>query len=208
LQNNSLFRGSVRFERGDPAKSASSAHGLRQPSRHVSVVEADKDEIRFHAPFTGKGHAMISQQELTGGWTQLKGKIKERWGQLTDNDLSQAEGNVEQLVGMIQRKTGTARRDIEDFMERAVSDGSNMANRVASKAQEYAQQASDAVSKGYQQASEAVSQRYEDVAERVHEGYEQAEEMIRARPAESLTVAFGAGIITGILVALMMRSSR
>lgn len=140
---------------------------------------------------------MISQQELSGGWNQIKGQLKEKWGQLTDNELSQAEGNVEKLVGMIQQKTGAARREVEAFFDQFMKDGATTANRVAASAKQYAQQ-----------ASEAVSQGYDDVAERVHEGYEQAEDMIRSRPAESLSVAFGAGIITGIVVTLLMRSSR
>jgi uncharacterized protein YjbJ (UPF0337 family) len=138
---------------------------------------------------------MISQQELSGSWGELKGKIKEKWGQITDNELTQAEGNVERIVGMIQRKTGTARREIEDFFDQAVGNANDVMGRVASTAQNYAQQASQAVSQGYDQVSDQVQQ-----------GYEQAEEMIRTRPAESLTVAFGAGIVTGILVTLMMRS--
>lgn len=140
---------------------------------------------------------MISQQELTGGWNQIKGQLKEKWGQLTDNELNQAEGNVERLVGMIQQKTGAARRDVEAFFDQFAKDGSNIANRVASTARQYAQQAGETVSRGY-----------EEMSDRVHEGYEQAEEVIRSRPAESLSVAFGAGIITGILVTLLMRSSR
>lgn len=140
---------------------------------------------------------MISQQEMSGGWNQLKGQIKAKWGQLTDNELTQSEGNVEKLVGMIQQKTGTARREIETFFDQCVKDGASTANRVAASARQYAQQ-----------AGEAVNQGYEEVAERVQEGYEQAEEVIRSRPAESLSVAFGVGIITGILVTLLMRPAR
>jgi uncharacterized protein YjbJ (UPF0337 family) len=140
---------------------------------------------------------MISQQELVGGWNQIKGQLKEKWGQLTDSELNQAEGNVERLVGMIQQRTGAARREVEAFFDQFAKDGANTASRVASTARQYAQQAGDALNRGY-----------EDVSERVQEGYEQAEEMIRSRPAESLSVAFGAGIITGILVTLLMRSSR
>lgn len=140
---------------------------------------------------------MISQQELVGGWNQIKGQIKEKWGQLTDSELNQAEGNVERLVGMIQQKTGAARREVEAFFDQFARDTANTAGRVASTARQYAQQAGDALNRGY-----------EEVSDRVYEGYEQAEEMIRSRPAESLSVAFGAGIITGILVTLLMRSSR
>jgi len=140
---------------------------------------------------------MISQQELTGGWNQIKGRLKEKWGQLTDSELSQGEGNVERLVGIIQQKTGAARRDVEAFFDQFSKDTQGAANRVAQTARQYAQQASDAMSQGY-----------EEVSDRMQEGYEQAEEVIRSRPAESLSVAFGAGIITGILVTLLMRPSR
>lgn len=140
---------------------------------------------------------MISQQELAGSWNQIKGQIKSRWGALTDNDLVQGEGNVERLVGVIQQKTGSARREIEEFFDRCVDEGSNFTNRMAATAKQYADQVGDAVSQGYADASE-----------RMQQGYEQAEEMIRARPAESLSVAFGSGIITGILVTLLMRLSR
>lgn len=140
---------------------------------------------------------MISQQELTGGWNQIKGQLKEKWGQLTDSELNQFEGNVERLVGMIQQKTGAAKRDVEAFFDQFTKDSASAANRVASTARQYAQQAGDAVNRGY-----------EEMSDRMSEGYEQAEEMIRSRPTESLSVAFGAGIITGILVTLLMRSSR
>ena len=140
---------------------------------------------------------MISQQELQGSWNQLRGQIKSKWGQLTDSDLTQAEGNIERLVGMIQQKTGAARRDVEAFFDQAVAEGSQMGQRVMNTARQFANDASD-----------AVSHAYGDVSERVQDGYEQAEEVIRARPAESLSVAFGAGLITGIVVTLLMRSSR
>ena len=140
---------------------------------------------------------MISQQELQGSWNQLKGRIKDKWGQLTDNDLTQAEGNVERLIGMIQQKTGAARRDVEAFFDQTVAEGNNLAQRVASTARQFAHDAGD-----------TVSQTYDDVSEQVQQRYEQAEEVIRARPAESLSVAFGAGLVTGIVVTLLMRSSR
>ncbi len=151
---------------------------------------------------------MISQQELRGGWNQIKGQIKNKWGQLTDNDLTQAEGNVEKLVGVIQQKTGVARREVEEFFDRWAQEGSNTASKVANQAMNYAQQAGDTAKQYAQQAGEMVSQGYDDMAQRMQQGYEEAEEMIRSRPGESLSVAFGAGLITGILVTLLMRSSR
>jgi len=42
----------------------------------------------------------------------------------------------------------------------------------------------------------------------LEEGYEEAQEMVRSRPLESLTAAFGAGLIAGVLVSLLLRPSR
>lgn len=56
--------------------------------------------------------------EVKGDWKQLKGKIKERWGQLTDDDLRQIEGQRDQLAGRIQSRYGLA----EDEAERQVQE--------------------------------------------------------------------------------------
>ncbi|MBV8075593.1 MAG: CsbD family protein, partial [Planctomycetaceae bacterium] len=42
-------------------------------------------------------------------WKELKGKVKEKWGQLTDDDLEQAAGRRDQLVGALQRRYGYER---------------------------------------------------------------------------------------------------
>ena len=58
----------------------------------------------------------INTQELRGQWNKLQGRVKERWGQLTDDDLQIQGGNVDQLVGRIQQKTGEGREAIEKFL--------------------------------------------------------------------------------------------
>jgi len=55
-----------------------------------------------------------------GNWKQTKGKIKEKWGQLTDDDLAQINGKRDQLEGKIQERYGLAkdraRKDVEDWL--------------------------------------------------------------------------------------------
>jgi uncharacterized protein YjbJ (UPF0337 family) len=57
---------------------------------------------------------------VEGNWKQTKGKIKEKWGQLTDDDLTQINGKRDQLEGMIQERYGIAkdraRKDVEDWL--------------------------------------------------------------------------------------------
>ena len=51
-----------------------------------------------------------------GRWDQVKGKARQTWGQLTDDDLDVAEGNWEELVGRIKERTGESIEDIESSL--------------------------------------------------------------------------------------------
>ena len=53
-----------------------------------------------------------TRQKWEGRWDQLKGRVKEAWGALTDDDLDVAEGDYEQLIGRIKERTGEAREAI------------------------------------------------------------------------------------------------
>lgn len=56
--------------------------------------------------------------KLKGNWNQIKGKAKENWGELTDDDLTWSEGKWDQMIGNIQEKTGEAKENIENFFDR------------------------------------------------------------------------------------------
>lgn len=51
----------------------------------------------------------MNQDRIAGQWKQLAGKIRAKWGKLTDDDLTQAEGNSEYLAGKIQERYGIAK---------------------------------------------------------------------------------------------------
>ena len=59
---------------------------------------------------------------IEGKWNELKGKLQERWGQLTQDDLQKAHDNVDQLVGLIQSRTGDARAQIESFLNQVTEE--------------------------------------------------------------------------------------
>ncbi len=85
---------------------------------------------------------MSTQEKIMGNWNQFKGKVKQRWGQLTDDELSEVEGNFDQLVGLVQQKTGEARQQIE----RTLNDLSNQAGGTFTDATEAARQYVDQAS--------------------------------------------------------------
>ncbi len=63
----------------------------------------------------------MNMDQVEGQWKQLKGKIKQNWGELTDDDLDVAEGKRDYLIGKIQAKYGKskdeAKKEVDDFIE-------------------------------------------------------------------------------------------
>jgi uncharacterized protein YjbJ (UPF0337 family) len=55
----------------------------------------------------------MNQDRIEGRWKQLRGKLRERWGKLTDDDLDIIAGRRDQLLGRIQQRHGLARDEAE-----------------------------------------------------------------------------------------------
>jgi uncharacterized protein YjbJ (UPF0337 family) len=55
----------------------------------------------------------MNKLEIKGDWNITKGKLKQKWAKLTDDDLQYAEGKQEELVGRIQKRTGETREAVE-----------------------------------------------------------------------------------------------
>jgi uncharacterized protein YjbJ (UPF0337 family) len=59
----------------------------------------------------------MNEDRMGGNWKQFKGKVKEQWGRLTDDDLDVIAGKRDQLVGRIQERHGIARDEAERQVE-------------------------------------------------------------------------------------------
>ena len=55
----------------------------------------------------------MNEDTVKGNWKQFKGKVKEQWGKLTDDDLDVVAGKRDQLVGKIQERLGVAQDEAE-----------------------------------------------------------------------------------------------
>ncbi len=58
----------------------------------------------------------MDRLQIKGDWNEIKGKVKERWQNLTEDDLQYTEGKEEELLWKIQKRTGSARREVIDFI--------------------------------------------------------------------------------------------
>lgn len=127
---------------------------------------------------------MVNEQTLRGSWQELVGKIRSKWGQISEDQLQQYQGNFEELVGAIQRQTGESRESIRDFLSSMSEFSSETARRWTDQAGQYMSQAADTVASRYNQAGE----------------------FLQERPGQALVMAFGIGMAAGLLVAMSFRS--
>lgn len=55
----------------------------------------------------------MNREQFSGRWHEFKGKVKEKWGRLTDNEIAQINGSYERLLGLIQKHYGYAKEQAE-----------------------------------------------------------------------------------------------
>src|SRR5262249_48522370 len=104
-------------------------------------------------------------------------------------------GNIDQLVGRIQQKTGESRDAIERFLTDLTTRGSSAVSQAAEAVGNYAQYAGD-----------RLRDRYEDFSDRARQRYDDVQDVVRHNPSQSVAAAFGVGLVAGLIVGLALRS--
>lgn len=59
---------------------------------------------------------MTTTTELKGNWNQLKGKLKEKYADLTDDDLLFTEGKQDEMFGKLQKKLGKSKEELDKIL--------------------------------------------------------------------------------------------
>ena len=59
----------------------------------------------------------MTNLQIKGSWNEVKGKLKQKYGQLTDNDLAFAEGKEDELLGRLQQRLGKSKEDLRKEIE-------------------------------------------------------------------------------------------
>lgn len=126
---------------------------------------------------------MSNQACLEENWDTIKGKLRTKWRELTDEDLDASQRDLNHLVQTIQRKTGEASESVENFFGQILSSGT---------AAFY--QAGDSVRDGAQEANASIRRTFADV-----------EDAVRQRPASSIAIGLAIGVLTGLTLSLFLR---
>jgi uncharacterized protein YjbJ (UPF0337 family) len=64
-----------------------------------------------------KGEIKMNRDVLEGQWKQLKGRVKQQWGRLTDDELDQLSGRYDELTGLIQERYGYSRDEAANELD-------------------------------------------------------------------------------------------
>ena len=99
----------------------------------------------------------MDSNRIEGSWSELKGKAKQQWGNLTDNELTQIGGKKDELIGRIQARYGyskdKAKQEVESWLERMDQSGETVMAQVAA-ARDGAKQVADNFSTAMQKSVE------------------------------------------------------
>lgn len=63
----------------------------------------------------------MAEETWKGRWNQIQGQVKQEWGKLTDDDMQQAEGKKDNLIGRIQERYGVAKDEAERQVDKFLS---------------------------------------------------------------------------------------
>jgi len=80
------------------------------PSPHLNQEETNSGSVR--EPFV-----TMTKLNFKGSWNKLKGKLKQKYAQLTDDDLAFAEGKEDELLGRLQQRLGRSKKDLRREIE-------------------------------------------------------------------------------------------
>ena len=142
---------------------------------------------------------MVNREEIENRWDEILRRLKGHWDQLSDEDFRLDSQSVEQLVGVISDKTGETRNEIERFIEGVLG-----SERFAS-ASESMRDCSEATSQMAHEAATFAKDQASRVAKQSSEYSSKVAETVRARPLESLAIAFGVGVAAGALLLFSRR---
>jgi uncharacterized protein YjbJ (UPF0337 family) len=144
---------------------------------------------------------------LQHNWTALKGKLKQKYGQLTDDDLIFAEGKGEELMSRLREKLGMSNEELTSTLEELKATTEDKVERMKTTAEESFEQAGSMVDDFKQKAAalgEEVKAQgvvaYDEARARTRGLWEDGEEYVRANPRQTMLTSVAIGFVAAMIL--------
>ena len=153
----------------------------------------------------------MKQSSFENHWDAIKGQLKHRYTQLTDDDLAFAAGKTEELLARLREKLELSAHDLDALLQELKANAAGRMEQMKEKAADLADDVrakvgaavEDAKVKGAAAAGEVKAQAgaaYDHARQRARTLREDGEEYVRLNPRESLVAALCAGFVAGLLI--------
>ena len=188
---------------------------------HLTIAAAPGAAcVRFPSTRGGIGARYLGMTTfaIDGSWNQIKGKLRQQFGQLTDDDVSFVEGKGDELLGRLQSKLGMGADELNDLLtglKGELSDASDnahegtrelkaaagrFADNLKGRATEVVDDLKHVVSAKADQLKGQAGDVYDQTRQKARTLHEDAEEYVRHNPRQALLTAIAAGFVAGLLI--------
>ena len=133
-------------------------------------------------------------------WDEIKGKLKQRYGQLTDDDFAFVEGKGEELLGRLRERLGISSEDLNALLDELYSEAGSRVEWARHKAAELAEDVRASAATAAEEVKAQAGVAYNQARRQARGFWQEGEEYIRQNPRESLVTALFAGFIAGLLI--------
>jgi uncharacterized protein YjbJ (UPF0337 family) len=147
---------------------------------------------------------VANQDTLKANWDSITGAVKEKFDNITREDLNHVKGNFEAFATLLQRKAGQTRQQVERLIDDSSHSGEGLYHKASESVNEMAHQAGDYLKGGF----EVVREKYESAMETIEQGYDSAYDMVERRPMETITCVAGVGLLAGVLLGISLSSRK
>lgn len=137
----------------------------------------------------------LNQQTLDRFWNEIRTQLRRRWDELAQEDLQRVRGNLDQLLGFVQQKTGASREQVRRYLEDLTANLRRSMDQTATRTRE-----------GFRETRQTTDESLQRASDALRAGYIQTGRVVRSRPVESVALSFAAGLLGGMLLASVLRS--
>ena len=131
---------------------------------------------------------------------EIKGKLKQRYGQLTDDDFTFAEGKGDELLARLRERLGISSEDLNAVLDEFYGEAGTRIDQARQKVGELAEEVRAKASVAATEVKHQAEAAYAQARQQARDFWQDGEEYVRQNPRESLVAALFAGFVAGLLI--------